>query len=198
MISRIPNSAINQCCGESLNIAMQISQPVCLKTETQKPPAILESRIRISRWESTQKCQREGHVPQADLEDASLSSSAGHTLFRLGEIKIRDRSHPHNPPRFWFDNISRFKYCCLIPMTAESAETPCCTLLTQCVWHRPFKLNHVVADKGCADIGWHHRISRLSRHDARSSSELLSPWKGALGGLAMLPLAMQSARSRHK
>ena len=37
------------------------------------------------------KCQREGHVPQANLKDASLSSSAGHALFRLGEIQ-----HPEN------------------------------------------------------------------------------------------------------
>ena len=74
--------------------------------------------------------------------------------------------------------------CHTLKKHCQSQETPCCTLLTQCVWHRPFKLNHVVADKGCADICWHHRISRLSRHDVRSSSELLSPWKGALGRAA--------------
>jgi len=90
-----------------------------------KQPAILEGRIRIYGWESAQKCQREGHVPQADLEDANLSSSAGHTLFRFDEIKLPDRSHPHNLPRVDLTtfHISGCKYCRrVIPMIAELAE----------------------------------------------------------------------------
>ena len=58
----------------------------------------------------------------------------------------------------------------------------------------------VQAERRCCRqrLCWHHRISRLSRHVVKSISELLSPQKGALGHLALLLLAMQCARGRHK
>ena len=111
MISRIPNFTPQP----MLSLVFQhrfARWPACLsvwKLKPKKQPAILEGRIRIYGWESAQKCQCKGHVLQADLEDASLSSTAGHTLFRFDEIKLRDRSHPHNLPRFRFDNISHFR-----------------------------------------------------------------------------------------
>ena len=51
----------------------------------------------------------------------------------------------------WKTNF--WPFCGILPHTFKIfQETPCCTLLTPCVWHCPFKLNDVVADKGCVDI----------------------------------------------